>query len=142
MVKKIFFGILLLFAFIQSNKSYGQYTLTAYAPVGNNVALEHLWHFTIAGQADPGLVEFYVGMRVFDAENDLIIKSNSSVFSMPILPVYINHSDLSLLAPITSVLYDNFYNDVVYSGGYFPPGSYHVVITLYGRPLDGFRICY
>jgi len=101
------------------------------------VALEQLWHFMIAGNVDPTYVEFYVALRVFNDQNNLILKSNSTTFPITTLPMYVNFSDLSLMNPITTTLYDNFYTEVVNNGGYFPPGSYHVIFTLYGRPLDG-----
>jgi hypothetical protein len=137
MVRKLITFSAIVFLFFQGKNGYGQYTITAYPPSGNNVALEHLWHLMIAGQIDPIYTQYYIALRVFNDQNSLIIKSNSATFSMPTLPVYINYTDVSLLAPINTTLYDNFYSDVVNSGGFFPPGTYHVIMTLYGRPTDG-----
>jgi hypothetical protein len=137
MVKKLIITSAILFAFLQGRFVYSQYTITAYPPAGNNVALEHLWHLMISGQEVPTYTEFYIALRVFNDQNELIIKSNTSVFAMPALPVYINYTDVSLISPITSTLYDYFYADVVNGGGYFPPGTYHVIMNLYGRPTDG-----
>lgn len=116
---------------------YSQYSLFAYEPP---VSFTHvdLWHLNIMGPIDTNMVEFYVAVRVFGNENVLLVKSQSSNFSMTVSNLAVTPTNLGPLQPlIISYTLDGFYANIVNSGGTFPAGPYQIDYTLYGRPLDG-----
>ncbi len=114
-----------------------QYSIAAFTPP---IAFTHLdlWHFTIVGALDTNIAEYYVSVRIFDDENTLLVKSNSSYFQISSLPLFVTPASLGSLSPLSTVYtVDGFYANIVSTGGIFPAGTYTIDYTLYGRPTDG-----
>jgi hypothetical protein len=114
---------------------FSQHSITAYPPP-TDFRFEDLWHFT-ATSTSSNYVEFYVSLRVFDESNNLLIKSNSSTFSLSSGSLYINPMSLNTISPLNTLYYNNFYAGVVGAGDFFPSGTYNIVFNLLGKPLDG-----
>jgi hypothetical protein len=114
-----------------------QYSISAFTPP---IAFTHLdlWHFAIMGSLDTNNAEYYVSVRIFNDQNTLLVKSNSSYFPLYTLPLYVAPTSLGALQPLTTAYtVDGFYANIVNTGGTFPAGNYVIDYTLYGRPTDG-----
>lgn len=114
----------------------GQFTITSYPPP-SDFTFDDLWHFNITGLTGSNYTQFYVALRVFDASNTLLVKSNSSYFDLQSGGLYINKANMSAISPFTTLFYDNTYQTIVGNGDFFPAGIYNVTVTLLGRPTDG-----
>lgn len=114
-----------------------QYSIFPYQPPISFTHLD-LWQMNIMGPSDTNYVEFYVTLRVFDGQNTLLVKSQSSNFQLLTSSLYVAPNNLGPLSPlIISYTVDGFYANLVNTGGTFPAGTYHIDYALYGRPLDG-----
>ena len=134
MKKKLFIGIFILcFPVLVS----AQYVLVPIAPPPI-FTFNDLWHFSIQGSGQDSSSHFYVSLRVFDVNNQLKVKSNTAVFAINSTVNYYNLSTINLLQPFTTSYYDGgLLQSVISTGGTFPPGTYHIVYTLYGKFADG-----
>ena len=113
-----------------------QYALTP-VPPPTNFTFNDLWHFTIL-KTSPDNNQLYISLRIFDEKSSLKVKSNTSTFLLASGNHYYNLSSISQLQPFTTSYYDaSLLQQAVSSGGYFPPGKYNVVYTLYGKSADG-----
>lgn len=114
-----------------------QYTLTPVAPPPL-FSFNDLWHFTVTRGAADAYGEFYVTLRVSDGNNALRIKSNSSRFGLEPGSRYFNTATLADLQPFSNSFYDAvLLQEAIASGGQFPPGTYRMIYTLYGKAKDG-----
>lgn len=128
---------LLMLALVFAIPARAQYTLTPTSPPPNFV-FNDLWQFTVARGINDNYVQFYVGLRVMNASNELRVKSNTAMFALPVGVTYFNTGNLSVLQPFTTSYYNGtLLQQVVASGGTFPPGVYNVAYTLYGKAKDG-----
>lgn len=117
--------------------THAQYGIQA-VPPPPQFTFNDLWHFTVLRSQNDNLDAFYVSLRVYGAESQLRIKSNTAVVNLPVGSHYYNSANLTALQPITSSYYDaGTLQQVVSSGGVFPAGSYLLVYTVYGRAADG-----
>jgi len=120
-----------------STHSFSQYVITPIAPP-STFSFSDLWHFTVVRSMADDHSQFYVSLRVFDGGNQLKVKSNTAVVSLPLGSHYYNLSSISQLQPFTTSYYDGgILQQTINSGGHFPPGVYHFVYTLYGKAADG-----
>jgi hypothetical protein len=120
-----------------SIKSFSQYIITPIAPPPT-FSFDDLWHFTVVRSITDDNAQFYVSLRVFDGADRLRIKSNTATVSLPPGSHYYNLSNISLLQPFTTSYHDaGILQQTINSGGNFPPGTYHLVYTLYGKAADG-----
>lgn len=114
-----------------------QYTITP-VPPPPNFAFNDLWHFTIVRSQSDAYKEFYVGLRIFDGSHVLKVKSNSSVFGLEPGSRYYHTGNWAELLPLATSYPDvSVLQQIVASGGNFPPGVYRIVYTLYGKTPDG-----
>jgi hypothetical protein len=117
--------------------SFSQYVITPIAPP-QTFSFNDLWHFTVVRPVVDNNTQFYVSLRVFDGANQLKVKSNTAIVSLPTGSHYYNLSNISLLQPFSTSYYDaGILQQAIHSGGNFPPGTYHLVYTLYGKSADG-----
>jgi hypothetical protein len=120
-----------------STCSFSQYVITPIAPPPT-FSFDDLWHFTVVRSITDDNAQFYVSLRVFDGADRLRIKSNTATVSLPPGSHYYNLSNISLLQPFTTSYHDaGILQQTINSGGNFPPGTYHLVYTLYGKAADG-----
>lgn len=120
-----------------SVNSSAQYTITPIAPPPS-FTFNDLWHFTVIRSAADNNAQFYISLRVFDASNILKVKSNTAVLALPTGSHYFNTSNISQLEPFITSYYDaSVLQQIISSGGTFPPGTYNIVYTLYGKSADG-----
>lgn len=131
------FGMaVLLVAFMGMNVS-AQYSIIAVSPPPT-FTFNDLWHFTATRTDADNYTQFYVSLRIMGNNNQLKVKSNSSVFSLPVGTGYYNASNLSDLQPFTTSYYDGgLLQQAVSSGGFFPSGAYVCSYTLLGKSADG-----
>jgi len=127
-------GLVLL---LTSTPLAAQYNLVPIAPPPN-FSFNDLWHFNIFNSDSANTVQYYVSLRIFDGSDILKVKSNTSVISIGPGSNYYNLGNISLLQPFTTSYYDaSILQQTISSGGLFPPGTYHLVYTLYGKFADG-----
>jgi hypothetical protein len=138
MVKSFFQRILAALLFTAAlPAATAQYNILAYPPPPSFTHAD-LWHFTLSGPGDSSYTQYYVALRLLNASDVLLVKTNSSVFAWSTPALYINLANLSSISPLlTSYTSSQTYADVINSGGFFPPGNYQAHFTLYGRPSDG-----
>jgi len=114
-----------------------QYNLMPVAPPPN-FSFHDLWHFNILHSDSAAHVQCYVSLRIFDGSDVLQVKSNSSTIYIGPGSNYYNLGNISLLQPFTTSYYGaSLLQQTISSGGIFPPGTYHVAYTLYGKFADG-----
>jgi len=114
-----------------------QYTLMPIAPPPS-FSFNDLWHFNIINSDSGGNTQFYVSIRIFDGSNVLKVKSNSGNINLSSGSNYYNLGNIALLQPFTTSYYDgSLLQQAISSGGFFPPGTYYIVYTLYGKFADG-----
>lgn len=128
--------LLLAFSYLTVQRVHGQFVITGYPPA-YEFTFDDLWHFSVNGPSNSNFVEFYVALRVYNDQTDLLVKSNSATFTLPTGNLYINKNNLFTISPLNTLYYQNLYQLVVASGDYFPAGNYHVYLNLMGRPDDG-----
>jgi len=118
--------------------SYSQYVLTCIAPPPQ-FSHDDLWNLTITRvNLLDNYAQFYIAMRIYNGQNQLEVKTNSATLGLPGVLTVINLGTIAQVQPFTI----NYYNgstlqQVISSGGIFPPGTYNVDFALYGRPNDG-----
>jgi len=128
---------LLVLALVFTVPASAQYTLTPTNPPPNFV-FNDLWQFTVTRSMNDNYVQFYVSLRVTNASNGLQVKSNTATFALPVGVTYFNTTNISTLQPFSTSYYNGtLLQQVVASGGTFPPGVYNVAYTLYGKAKDG-----
>ena len=136
MKKKLTLLTFICLCFI-SIKSFSQYVITPIAPP-QTFSFNDLWHLTLVRAMADNNTQFYISLRVFDGANQLKIKSNTAVVSLPAGSHYYNLSNISSLQPFTTSYYDaGILQQTINTGGNFPPGIYHLLYTLYGKTADG-----
>jgi hypothetical protein len=114
-----------------------QYNLMPIAPPPN-FSFNDLWHFNIFNSDSAANSMFYVSLRIFDGSNILKVKSNTSTIYIGPGSNYYNLANISQLQPFTTSYYDaSILQQTISSGGIFPPGTYNIVYTLYGKFADG-----
>lgn len=97
-----------------------------------------LWHFTVLRGAADNYNQFYVSLRVFNGSNILKVKSNTAVFTLAVGSQYFNQANMAPLQPLATSYYDaSVLQQAIASGGLFPPGTYNIAYTLYGKTADG-----
>ncbi|MBL0910920.1 MAG: hypothetical protein IBJ09_01000 [Bacteroidia bacterium] len=118
--------------------AYAQYLLTAVSPPPQ-FTHDDLWNLTVTrSNTQDNYSKFYIALRIYDAQSQLLSKTNSANLDLSQTVTVINIGNLYTVQPFTI----NYYNagvlqQVISSGGIFPPGIYNVQFTLYGRPSDG-----
>jgi len=115
-----------------------QYSITPIAPPPT-FTFNDLWHFTVVRGTSDAYTQFYVSMRIFEGPNhQLNVKSNSVTLTLAVGSQYYNGGNISLLQPFTTSYYNaTLLQQAISMGGQFPPGSYTVTYTLYGKAADG-----
>lgn len=114
-----------------------QYLITPMVPAPT-FAFNDLWHFSVTRSTADNMNHFYVSLRVFSDNSQLQVKSNTATLALPVGTHYYTTSNILALQPFTTSFYNGgLLQQVVSSGGTFPPGSYVFVYTLYGRANDG-----
>ncbi len=122
----------------QPLRTSAQYVLTVIPPPPQ-FSHDDLWNLSITRtNTGDNYAQFYVAMRIHNEGNQLEVKTNSSTLALPDVLTVVNLANIAQLQPFTI----NYYNgstlqQVIGSGGIFPPGIYNVDFTLYGRPADG-----
>lgn len=131
---RISIGLLFLLTFF---KATAQYNISPIAPPPN-FTFNDLWHLTVLRGSTDNYTQFYISLRILDDKNALKVKSNSAFFGMDVGSRYFNLSNINLLQPFNSSYYDaTVLREAIASGGQFPPGTYNMVYTLYGKASDG-----
>lgn len=116
--------------------SRAQFAIMPIQPPSNFV-YEDLWHLTVNGN-DSSYNEFYISLRIYNEQSVLEVKSESSVFGINYLPLYVNKNNLGPLPSFSTLYYNStLLQSVVQSGGFFPVGVYNIQFLLFGRPSDG-----
>jgi len=114
-----------------------QYTITP-VPPPPSFSFNDLWHFTVVRTQADVYKQFYVSLRIFDGTNTLKAKSNSAVFELAVGSRYFNAGNNADLQPYVTSYYDaGILQQAISAGGLFPPGTYHVAYTLFGKGADG-----
>lgn len=129
-------GIAMSFLSVFSAK--GQYTVVPLSPPPS-FSFADLWHFSVVrGTTDDKYVHFYVSLRVFNENSLLKVKSNTAMFTLNAGSRYFSLGDQSSLQPFETSFYDaGHLQNAISSGGLFPPGSYRMIYTLWGKAPDG-----
>ncbi|MGQ3013504.1 MAG: hypothetical protein ACT6QS_07350, partial [Flavobacteriales bacterium] len=115
-----------------------QYLLTAISPPPQ-FTHDDLWNLTLTRtNTSDNYTQFYIALRIFNNSSQLEVKTNSAMLSLNNTVTVINIGNIADVQPFTI----NYYNatvlqQVVASGGLFPPGQWNIDFTLYGRPSDG-----
>jgi hypothetical protein len=116
--------------------SFGQYAIIPLSPPPN-FTFNDLWHLTVTKGGTDDYKQFYISLRLYEA-NMLKVKSNTAVISLPVGNHYYNMSNISDLQPFVTSYYDaGILQQAISSGGTFPPGTYNIIYTLYGKAADG-----
>lgn len=116
---------------------HAQYMLAPVVPPPN-FTFNDLWQFTLVRADADNMDRFYVSLRIFNTNSQLKVKSNTAVFDLPVGSHYYNSSNLGSLQPFSTSYYDaSVLQQIVASGGLFPPGGYTIVYALYGKAADG-----
>src|SRR5687768_10164953 len=126
LMKKIstYLTVFSLFICMQIN---AQFTITAIPPPsGNSFTFDQLWNFTATRPLLSNYVEFYVSLRIYDNQGNLLVKSNSSVFPFSQPALTVNPMNMGPLNPLSTLYYDNTLQSVIQNGGFFPPGTYNI----------------
>lgn len=126
--------IVSLFMVTQLN---AQYTITAIPPGGTTFTFDQLWNFTSTAPNPTNYVDFYVSMRIYDDQGNLLVKSNSNTFGLASFTLMVTPLNLGPLASLNTLYYDNTLQSAIQNGGFFPPGMYNIQFILLGRPQDG-----
>lgn len=130
-------GITVFFIVFSGIKAVAQYSIAAVLPPPT-FTFNDLWHFTVTRSQPDNYTRFYVSLRITGTDNLPKVKSNSAVISLPVGAGYYNTSNLSELQPfMTSYINGGLLQQVISSGGTFPPGTYGFVYTLFGKSADG-----
>lgn len=117
---------------------HAQYLLTAISPP-SQFTHDDLWNLSVTRtNTGDNYTQFYIALRIFNGSGQLEVKTNSATISLSQSVTVVNIGNIHLVKPFTI----NYYNatmlqQVIASGGLFPPGTYNVQYTLYGRPSDG-----
>ena len=136
-MKRIAPFVFLVWALTSTALIRAQYTLTPLAPPPA-FSFNDLWHFTIVRSAGDANVQFYISLRIYNGTGQLLVKSNTAPFILDAGSRYFNSSNLSDLQPFASSFYDaGTLQQVIASGGNFPPATYHMIYTLFGKAKDG-----
>lgn len=117
---------------------HAQYTLSVFSPPPQ-FTHDDLWNLSIT-RANTGdnYAQFYLAMRIFNTGGQLQTKTNSTTLALNDPLTVINIASIGQVQPFTYNYYNNsLLQQVIASGGLFPPGDYAVIFTLYGRPSDG-----
>ena len=138
-MKRLFFVLTVpVVLLLCSYPACGQYLLTAISPPPQ-FGHDDLWNLSITrSNMQDNYSRFYIALRIYNGQNQLLSKTNSTELPLNEPLTVINIGNLYTVKPFTI----NYYNatllqQVISSGGLFPPGTYHVQFTLYGRPGDG-----
>ncbi|MGQ3014950.1 MAG: hypothetical protein ACT6QS_14670 [Flavobacteriales bacterium] len=137
-MKKLATGLYVCLTLLFMPVVHAQYVLTCIAPPPQ-FSHDDLWNLSITrtNTAD-NYAQFYIALRIYNTHNQLEVKTNSATLALPDVLTVINLGTISRVQPFTI----NYYNggtlqQIIGSGGIFPPGTYNVDFTLYGRPSDG-----
>jgi len=115
-----------------------QYLITAISPPPQ-FTHDDLWNLTITRtNTGDNYTQFYIALRIFNNSGQPEVKTNSATLPLSNAVTVINTGNIADVKPFTI----NYYNatvlqQVVASGGLFPPGVWNIDFTLYGRPSDG-----
>jgi len=137
-MKKLITGLYVCLSLLLMPLVHAQYVLTCIAPPPQ-FGHDDLWNLTITRtNTGDNYAQFYIAMRIYNGQNQLEVKTNSGTLALPDVLTVINLGTIAQVQPFTI----NYYNggtlqQVIGSGGIFPPGTYNVDFTLYGRPSDG-----
>lgn len=128
---KILYCIILIFCCSLAGKS--QNSILPITPP-NDFRFEDLWNISISTNNQNNYDNYYVNLRVFDANKGLLIEVQSKVFNSNSAITNINASNLSLVSPF-SYPYKNStaINSIIQRGGLFPAGDYKFDYVLYGN---------
>lgn len=136
-MKRITPFVFLVWALASTALVRAQYTLTPLAPPPA-FAFTDLWHFTVVRSAGDANVQFYVSLRIYNTSGQLLVKSNTAPFVLEVGSRYFNAGNVSDIQPFSTSFYDaGTLQQVIASGGNFPPGVYRMVYTLFGKAKDG-----
>lgn len=115
-----------------------QYFITAVSPPPF-FTHDDLWNLSITrSNMNDTYAQFYVGLRIYTTSGVLEVKTNSSPLALTGTLTLVNISNIGDVQPFTIHYYNaTVLQQVIASGGLFPPGSWNVDFTLYGRPGDG-----
>jgi len=126
--------LLLLTCSLGSSAQYGISPI----PPPPNFTFNDLWHFTVTRSGADAYTQFYVALRIHDGKNMLKVKTNSTTFALDVGSRYYNLANINLLQPFGTGYYDaGILQEIISGGGQFPPGSYNITYTLYGKAKDG-----
>lgn len=135
-MKKIFLIAILSISALAN--SFSQYNLIAISPPPL-FTHEDLWNLSITrtNMLD-GFDQFSIGLRIYNSNYDLEVKSNSATFSITTGSMLINLGNLNTIKPFSIQYYNSTtLQSIVSSGGLFPSGTYNIEFILLGRPSDG-----
>ena len=114
-----------------------QYSITP-VPPPPSFTFNDLWHFSVSKPGAGGQDLFYVSLRIYGSTHTLLVKSNSATFTLSAGTRYFNLTQLADLQPFSTSYYDApLLQQAIATGGLFPPGTYQLVYTLYGKQADG-----
>ena len=114
-----------------------QYTIIP-SPPPPQFTFNDLWQLTVNRTSPDAYTRFYISLRLFSGNGLLKVKSNSATVTLETGSRYYSLSNIYELQPLTTSFSDaGILQQAVSSGGMFPPGTYHIVYTLYGKSPDG-----
>ena len=113
-----------------------QYDIAPIAPP-QNFTFNDLWHFNVLRAANDHYKQFYISLRLYES-GALKVKSNTKTLLLPVGSQYYNLNNIIDLQPFQTSYYSaDILQQTIASGGFFPPGTYQAMYTLYGRADDG-----
>jgi len=138
-MSRLFYALTAMVLFLfQPFTVRAQYLITAISPPPQ-FTHDDLWNLTITRtNTGDNYTQFYIALRIFNNSGQPEVKTNSATLPLSNAVTVINTGNIADVKPFTI----NYYNatvlqQVVASGGLFPPGVWNIDFTLYGRPDDG-----
>ncbi|MBL0913106.1 MAG: hypothetical protein IBJ09_12100 [Bacteroidia bacterium] len=138
-MSRLFYALTVTVLFLcHSFTGRAQYLLTAISPPPQ-FTHDDLWNLTLTRtNTSDNYTQFYIALRIFNNNSLLEVKTNSAMLPLSNAVTVIHIGNIADVQPFTI----NYYNatvlqQVVASGGLFPPGVWNIDFTLYGRPSDG-----